>query len=222
MFKRIFAVLTALVMLVAAAGVSLAETAVTEKTAGLTIEDIKALNGGPVTVHTDSGRITFVGGTCTDKPVKSHEDAQTVIDAMLPLLGGDGRTAFEPWRVLSDPAGNVYYVFQQVLEDALVPGGAVKVITDRDGNMTGLTGSIVPVLVEGKDETKERLSITAEEAETLVLRHEQENGRAKPDVIHGKTVKIVLPVDRVVSGRFTRPTRQPVYPEQICPTWPTM
>ena len=42
MFKRIFAVLTALVMLVAAAGVSRAETAVTEKTAGLTIEDIKA------------------------------------------------------------------------------------------------------------------------------------------------------------------------------------
>jgi len=121
-----------------------------------------------------------------------------VIQSVLPLLGGDGQTAFEPWRLLNDPAGNIYYVFQQVLEDALVPGGAVKVITDREGNMTGLTGSIVPVSVEGGGEAKDNRAITAEEAEALVLTHERENSGAEPDVIKGQTVKIVLPVDRVV------------------------
>ena len=198
MYKRMLAILTVLVMLVTTAGASLAEDAETANTAGLTLQDIEALNGGPVTVHTDQGRVTFVGGTCTDKPVKNHEDAQSVIGTMLPRLGGDGHTAFEPWRVLNDPAGNRYYVFQQVLEDALVPGGAVKVITDRDGNMTGLTGSIVPVSAKDMDGSAVTPAITAEEAEALVLTHARENGSAEPDVVRGQTVKIVLPVERVV------------------------
>ena len=198
MHKRLIAVLTALVMLVAIAGNSLAETEAAANTTGLTLEDIEILNGGPVTVHKDQSRVTFIGGSCTAEPVKSYEDAERVIQSVLSLLGGDGHTAFEPWRVLNDPAGNMYYVFQQVLEDALVPGGAVKVITDRNGNMTGLTGSVVPVSVEGGDETKGSRAISAEEAEALVLAHERENGSTAPDVIKGQTVKIVLPVERVV------------------------
>jgi len=195
MLKRMLAILTALVMFMTIAGTSMAETA---NTAGLTLQDIEAMNGGPVTVHTDHGRITFVGGTCTDEPVKSHEDAKQVIRSVLPLLGGDGHTAFEPWRVLNDPAGNVYYVFQQVLEDALVPGGAMKIITDRDGNMIGLTGSIVPASVEDGDKTGGNQSFSAEEAEALVLTYMRENGGAETDVIKGQTVKIVLPVEREV------------------------
>ena len=135
MFKRMLAILTALVMLVTIAGVSLAEAAETAKTAGMTLEEIETLNGGPVTVHKDKGLVTFIGGSCSTEPVKSYEDAERVIRSVLPLLGGNELTAFERWRILNDPAGNVYYVFQQVLEDALVPGGAVKIITDRDGTM---------------------------------------------------------------------------------------
>ena len=198
MFKRMLAILTALVMMVSIAGVSLAETAETVQTAGLTLQEIEAMNGGPVTVHRDQGRVTFIGGSCSAEPVKSYEDAEQVIHSVLPLLGGDGQTAFERWRVLNDPAGNVYYVFQQVLEDALVPGGAVKVITDRDGTMTGLTGSIVPVSVKDGDDAKNSKAITAEEAEALVLTHEKENSRVETDVVRGKTVKIVLPVDREI------------------------
>ena len=106
MFKRIFAVLTALVMLVAAAGVSLAETAVTEKTAGLTIEDIKALNGGPVTVHTDQGRVTFVGGTCSAEPVKSDE-----LDTPRDILFYENRpeTAAIEGRVVMEPGDYAIY-----------------------------------------------------------------------------------------------------------------
>ena len=197
--KRAFAALTALVILVAVAGPSLAETAVTETEAGLTIEDIEALNGGSVTVHTDNGRITFVGGTCTDQPVRNYGDAQSVIDAMLPLLGGDGNTAFEPWRVLNDPAGNIYYVFQQVMRDTLAQGGAVKIITDSAGNMTGLTASVVPVgIMSEGDAADDSLDITAEQAETLVLTHEKETGSETPDVIDGQTMKIILPVERNV------------------------
>ena len=197
--KRTFAILTALVMLVTIAGTSLAETTATANFVSLTLEDIEALNGGPVTVHTDNGRITFVGGTCTDQPVKSYEDAQRVIDAMLPLLGGDANTAFEPWRVLNDPAGNSYYVFQQVLKDTLAQGGAVKIITDSAGNMTGLTASVVPVCIEGEGDAADgSLNITAAQAETLVLAHEKEIGNETPDVVSGKTMKIVLPVERNV------------------------
>ena len=184
------AVLMSLVMLTAAAG-SFAEPAEGTKTARLILQEIENLNGGPVTVHADNGKVTFIGGNCTAEPVKSFEDAKPVVDAALPLLGGDGRTVLEPWRVLNAPGGAVYYVFRQVQGDTLVPGGAVKVITDAEGNMTGLTGSVVPVTGEDAEEKGE--SITTEQAEELVLAHERELGRAVPDVIPGQTAKTVLP-----------------------------
>ena len=119
MFKRMLAILTALVMLVTIAGVSLAETAETAKTTEPILQEIEALNGGTVTVHRNKGRVTFIGGSCSSEPIKSYEDAERVIRSVLPLLGGDEQTAFERWRILNDPAGNTYYVFQQVLKDAL-------------------------------------------------------------------------------------------------------
>ena len=198
MLKRILAVLTALVILAAAAGSAPAESAETVSPGGLTLRDIESLNGGPVSIHEDNnGRITFIGGTCTAGPVKSWEDAKAVTDAALPLLGGNRYTSFEPWRVLNDTAGNVYYVFRQVLEDTLVPGGAVKIITDRDGRMIGLTGSVVPVPAESADGAAGVPAVTAEQAEALVLSHERESGRGEPDVVKGRTVKVVLPVERV-------------------------
>ena len=155
MLRKMLAFLAAMIMLCTALPAGATEAAETADPAGLTVQDLEALNGGPLSMHMDQGNITFLGGSCSADPVKSFEDAASVIDSMLPLMGGDGDTAFEPWRVVNDPAGNVYYVFQQVSEDVLVPGGAVKIITDADGNMTGLTGSVVPVTeeeAEGKSE----------------------------------------------------------------------
>ena len=94
MFKRMLAILTALVMLVTIAGVSLAETAETAKTAGMTLEEIETLNGEPVTVHRDQGRVTFIGGSCSAEPVKSYEDAERMIRKGLDLIDSDRGNGF--------------------------------------------------------------------------------------------------------------------------------
>ena len=192
MWKKLLAALTTCIMLFTMAGAALGEAAaVTTEPEQLTLQDLKALNGGSVTVHEDKGRITFVGGTITDKPVTGMEEAEELIAPMTALLGGDEGTRFVPWRVLTDPAGNNYYVFQQMFDDVLALGGAVKIITDRDGNMLGLTGSVIATPAE----TGTAAELTAEEAEAVVTAHEKEAGNGEPDIIRGQTVKTVLPVN---------------------------
>ena len=191
MLKKILAVLTACIMLITLAGAALAETApAAAKPEQLTLQDLEALNGGSVTVHKDHGKVTFVGGTVTDKPVTSQEEAEQLIAPMMALLGGDESTRFVPWRVLTDPAGNKYYVFQQMFGDILALGGAVKIITDRDGSMLGLTGSVIAT----PEETETAQDLTAEEAEAVVVEHEKKAGRGEIIIIPGKTEKTVLPV----------------------------
>lgn len=194
MKKRFLVILTAIVFLCSLT-LDLTAKGAEAGTDALTREDLYAMNGGTVDIHEENGKITFVGGTCTTGPVAGREDAERVVSSMLPLLGGDGRTCFEPWRELKDPAGNLYYVFRQVADGMLVPGGAVKVIADRDGNMIGLTASVVSGLPGGEDAGKVR-AITAGEAEALVLRHEKEQGNSDPVLAEGQTRKIVLPADR--------------------------
>ena len=185
--KRLIGILTAIVMLLTCClSGALAEPAKEE----LTPEDIQSLNGGHAVIRTDGGRITFVGGTCTDAPVKNPEDAAKVVARMIPLIGSS-RTRFEPWRTLYDSFGNTYYVFQQIHADTIVDGGAAKVITDRDGNMLGLTCSAVTDLPE---ETAAE-GISASAAEQLVLQHEKEQG-LEPGLMEGMTRKIVLPAER--------------------------
>jgi len=173
-----------------------AETAVpeaTETAAPEAAETVLTLNvnGQDVTVRTNSeGKITFIDGSCTDAPVKSTEDAAALVAEITPRIGGS-KTSFVPWRTLYDSFGNTYYLFQQVYADTIVDGGAVKVITDRDGNMLGLTASVVSDLPE---ETAAE-GISAAAAEQLVLQHEKERG-LDPILMDGMTRKIVLPVDR--------------------------
>ena len=183
--------LTALVMLMTCCygAAAFAEAPAEE---AMSLEYIQALNGGNAVIHSPQGHVTFVGGTCTPEPVKNAGDAEKVVQAMTPLMGGDSRTAFVPWRTLYDSFGNTYYVFQQVYADTIVQGGAAKVITDRDGNMLGLTGSIVANLPDA--EASE--GISAEDAEQLVLIHEKGRGVRNPVLAEGSTKKIVLPVDR--------------------------
>jgi len=191
--KRLLGILTTLVMLMTCC---FGAAALAESPAGsaLTLEDIQAMNGGSAVIDTREGHVTFVGGTCTSDKVRNSDVAARVVENMIPLMGGDSRTAFEPWRTLYDSFGNTYYVFQQVYADTIVQGGAAKVITDRDGNMLGLTCSVVSDLPD--EETSG--GISAEDAEQLVRIHEKGRGITDPTIIEGVTKKIVLPVDREI------------------------
>ena len=52
------------------------------------------------------GRVTFVDGSLTDQPIRSFDDAGRVVAEALETLGGDEKTALEPWRQLKDAYGN--------------------------------------------------------------------------------------------------------------------
>ena len=193
--KKIVRVLASLLALILAmsgmATTALADAVTQTAQPPLTLEAIDKLNGGAAKVYTRDDRVTFVDGTCTDGPVTSMTDAASVVSAMIPLMGGDARTRFEPWRTLTDTSGNRYYVFQQMYAGVTVSGGAVKVVTDRDGRMLGLVCSVETELPEAG--TTE--GITAEQAEALVIAHAQEAQNQTLEVLEGHTDKIVLPVN---------------------------
>jgi hypothetical protein len=84
--RRVLAVLLALILALGAMA-SLAETI--PATTGLTLDDLDRLNGGAARVITRDGRVTFVDGVCTDGPVTDMDAAARVVDAMIPLMGGD-------------------------------------------------------------------------------------------------------------------------------------
>ena len=192
--KKIWRALAMLMALILAMGTtaSLAEALPAEAAQGrLTLEDLNRLNGGAAKVSTRDGRVTFVDGTCTDGPVADMADAARVVDAMIPLMGGDSRTRFEPWRTLADTNGNKYYVFQQMYAGVTVSGGAVKVITDADGAMLGLVCSVETELPEVENAE----GISAEQAEALVVAHVEQTRNQTPDVLEGHTAKVVLPVN---------------------------
>ncbi len=184
-------ILTAFLLIAAPfAGTAAAQDETAVLSAQLTADDLQALNGGQAEIYEHDGRVTFVAGTCTPGPVANEEDAEKVVDSMLSLLGGDDRTRFETWRTLTDSAGNIYYVFQQMYANTTVLGGAVKVITDPEGNMTGLISSIESEL---PDEVESE-GISAEEAGQIVLSYAAENNLPEPALIDGFTSKMVLPV----------------------------
>ena len=167
------------------------ETATTEgagSEAVLTLADIEALGAK---AHLYDGRITFVDGACTEAPVQSMEDAAKVVDAMRDLLGVDERVTFEPWRTLTDTAGNVYYVFQEMYANTTVSGGAVKVVTNSKGHMLGLVASVADELPDAG----EAEGITAQDAEKLVLEHLSDADHAGVGLLEGRTEKVILPVN---------------------------
>ena len=189
--KRILLILAALLLLWTSA---FAEAVRTPAGADpqLTLQDIRVLNGGTARICSDGGKVTFVAGRCTDAPIRGPEDAGAVVASMTGLLGSGAGTRFEPWNTLRDPFSNTYYVFQQVHADAIVQGGAVKVIADGNGTMLGLTGCVADNLPDAAGAE----GLTAAEAEALVLRHEAGAGRETAVPLAGMTRKIVLPVER--------------------------
>ena len=143
----------------------------------------------PVT-YTHNGRVTLIDGACTDAPIVSIEDAAQVVDSVLAELGGDANTQLEPWRTLTDAYGNRYHVFQQMYDNTTVLGGAVKVITDGEGNMLGLTSSIE----DNPADAAVSEGITAEEAERIVLDNAMKTRQQSLSVVQGLTDRMILPI----------------------------
>ena len=158
----------------------------------LTLEDLSALNGGEERVFSHNGRVTFVAGTCTDSPVTNEEEATAVVASMMSLIGADANTEFIPWRTITDPLGNNYYIFQQMYENTTVCGGAVKVITDADGNMIALTSSVESKMPEVTSGT----GITAQEAEQIVAEKELVATGLEPEILSQFTDTAILPSHR--------------------------
>ena len=155
----------------------------------LTLEEISALNGGEEKVFTHNDRVTMVDGTCADGPVKSMEDALTVVNSMMTLIGADAEMFFAPLRDVTDPLGNHYYIFQQVYYDTTVCGGAVKVITDEDGNMIALSSSVESEMPDVKSEER----VNAQKAEQIVVEREYETTGRTLEVQDQYTHVVILP-----------------------------
>ena len=172
-------------------GIAMAEDAPAENASAaeaLTLADIEALGAK---VYTQDGRLTFVNGSCSEEPVQSLEDAAKVVSSVIRLLGGDERIHFEPWRTLTDSAGNIYYLFRQMYADTTVSGGAVKVVCSADGSMLGLVASVEDELPD----IEQVESITARQAEELVLERMSAGDRAEVGLLEGQTEKVILPVN---------------------------
>ncbi|MCR5137572.1 MAG: M4 family metallopeptidase [Oscillospiraceae bacterium] len=189
---RISAFLAALMLFACmGTGSAMAEDTPTEDVnaaEALTLADIEVLGAK---VYTQDGRLTFVDGACTEEPIRSMEDAAKVLSAVSPLLGGDERIHFVPWRMLTDSAGNVYYLFRQMYADTTVSGGAVKLVTDADGSMLGLVASVEDELPD----IEQAESITARQAEELVLERMSAGDQVEVGLIEGQTEKVILPVN---------------------------
>lgn len=186
--KKIICVMIALVMLIMSCA-ALAEPAAAEP--GVTLETLTA-RGAKVSEH--DGRVTFVEGACTEEKVLSMEDAEKVVHSMLTLMGGNEKTQFEPWRKLTDAGGNIYYVFQQVYAQTTVSGGAVKIVTDPEGQMLGLVASVESELPE----TEEAEGIAQARAEEIVREHLDQEGHDKAELLAGRSEVIILPVNLVL------------------------
>jgi len=180
-FKSFLCAIIAVTMLMTSA--SLAEVAGA-------VAGIEGEQAGSFTTWSHDGRVTLIEGTTVEGTVDGFDAAARVVDGVLDQLGGDSLTRLEPWRTLDDAYGNRYYVFQQMYDNTTVLGGAVKVITDGEGNMLGLTSSIVSELPEAEPSE----GINAEEAERLVREHAAQTGQQALTVIDGFTDRMILPL----------------------------
>lgn len=166
-----------------------AEAAVKAK-GQLTMDDLVKLNGGKDGIFVHNNQVTFVDGTCTESSVTNADEASVVVNSMMTLIGADANTEFIPWRDITDPIGNRYFIFQQIYEDTTVCGGAVKVITDKDGKMIALSSSVESEMPEVTDSENE---ITAEQAEEIAATKVNETFGAEPEVLSEYTGKVIIP-----------------------------
>lgn len=176
--RRILCAVIAVAMLLGTASVSLAEAAA------------DSAQAAPFTTYSHGDRVTLIDGNCADGPVTSFDDAARVVDGVLDQLGGAADTTLAPWRVLTDGYGNQIYVFQQMYDNTTVLGGAVKVITNAEGEMLGLTASIEA----NPDATGTAEGIDGPKAEQIVLDRAMETRQQALTVVEGLTERMILPL----------------------------
>ena len=187
--KKWICILAAVTLLSAALPAGAENSSGKGGTPRLTAERLEEINGGPDGIHRRDGAVTLLEGRCTEEKITEPESAAQAVESMIGLIGGDERSRFEYLRTLTDAAGNRYYVFKQMYDNTTVLNGAVKVVTDPEGNMIGLTSSVEADLPEAEESE----GITAALAEETVLR-EAKKRDAVPAVVHGATEKMILPL----------------------------
>ena len=180
--KKWICILAAVTLLAAALPAGAESASGTGGTPRITAEQLEEMNGGPAGILRRNGAVTLLEGKCTEEKIMDPEAAARAVESMIGLIGGDERSRFEYLRTLTDAAGNRYYVFKQMYDNTTVLNGAVKVVTDPEGNMIGMTSSVESDLPEAAESE----GITAEQAEETVLREAEKRGTA-PATVPGTT-----------------------------------
>ena len=145
----------------------------------------------PIAYADDAGNVYLIDGDCADGAILDMDAAARLVDTAAEMFGGGEDTHFEPWREVGDTVGNRYYIFRQMYADTTVSGGAVKVVTDAQGTVLGLTASVETELPD----VEASAGITAEEAEAAVAAHAREEGQPEVKPLSGRTEKTILPVN---------------------------
>ena len=143
------------------------------------------------TVEEPVNQSSFVDEITKEYTVNNMEDAKSVITDMAEKIGANEETEFEPWRTLTDSAGNNYYVFMQMYDNVTVSGGAVKVVADAAGKLLGVVSSVETQLPDEKADQ----GITGQEAEAIVVQTLMDQGHEEPDLLAENTAKVILPVN---------------------------
>ncbi len=187
--KKWICILAAATLLAAALPAGAESASGKGETPRMTAERLEEMNGGPEGIHLRNGAVTLLEGRCTEEKITEPEGAARAVESMIGMIGGDERSRFEYLRTLTDAAGNRYYVFKQMYDNTTVLNGAVKVVTDPEGNMIGLVSSVEADLPEAEESE----GITAAQAEDTVLREAEKRGAA-PAVVPDATEKMILPL----------------------------
>ena len=181
-WKRILSVLLT-ILLAAGSALSLAEETAKKSEEPSAVEE-KAANAASA-AH-------FEKGALSRTPIRSMEDAAAAAADVAARLGGDERIQFRPWRTVTDTRGNRYYIFQQMCAETTVSGGAIKIVTDPEGNMLGYVSSVETALPDAE----EAAGIAAEQAEAIVTEQMTQAYQIAPELLSGRTVQVILPVNR--------------------------
>lgn len=140
-FRKLFAFLAALILLLSVCTASFADAEPEAK--ALTLEDLQAMNDGKLVYTTnESGYITFLRGNYYDGVIKSGDDVLRALDGVAALLGADENTGYVKGNCITDDQSYNYYTLYQWQGDSPVTYAIVKVIVDPDGKCAALSNSL--------------------------------------------------------------------------------
>ena len=180
MFRRIFAILSAIVLL----SVSLSVAAEEREIAGPVAKTMEELNA----MLESSESVT----TMIDEPfyenVKDEESVLAAMGSVMDRLGCDDTSRLVLDSVRSTEDGLTVYTFRQHAGDLAVDGGIAKLLVDRNGTAVAAIATIYPNMPNAEDAV---WKITAEEAEEIIRQQMAEDGAR---VLAGRTHQTLLPI----------------------------